>query len=406
MKIVMVHNRYAVPGRGSGEEVMFDAIADLLARRGNEVVTFMRSSLEIGTMRFGRTRAFMSGIYSARAAREMQEILSMHLPDVVFVQNVYPLFSPSVVAACRSFGIPVIMRCPNYRLVCPNGLFLSRGEVCERCSGGREYWCLLRNCERNVLKSAGYALRGFAARRLSLFRDNVDIFMVLTEFAKHKLVENGFDPGRIHVISGLADTNAAGAVTGEVNGDYVGYAGRVSAEKGVDVIVEAARKLPGIRFKVAGKYDEGSGVAQGLPGNVELLGQLNAGKLDMFYANARMVVIPSRWYEGLPAVAIETMLRGKPIVCSRIGGLPEVVEDGVTGLLFEPGDAVDLAEKVGSLWKDTGRCKSLGLAGRDRARKEYSPEAFYNRLMKACEAAGKLAHKKQSNASSKGTDGN
>ena len=178
-------------------------------------------------------------------------------PDLVLVQNLFPLFSPSVLIACKKANVPVVMRCPNYRLVCPNGLFLSHGTLCERCEGGKEYWCILKNCEKNIFKSIGYALRGFVARQFSLFKDNVDVFMVLTEFAKNKLIQNGFSPKKVKVISGLADTDRFNPGFNRNSGGYVGFAGRVSPEKGVDLLVEAANRLPEIPFKVAGNFDRG-----------------------------------------------------------------------------------------------------------------------------------------------------
>ena len=188
MKIVIVHNRYALPGRGSGEEVAIDAILKLLKEKGHSIVSYIRSSLEVPEMKLGRLRAFFTGIYNVRAKREMEKLLDREKPVLAFVQNLFPLISPSVLVACRKANVPVVMRCPNYRLMCPSGLFMTNGTICERCSGGREYWCILKNCEKAIFKSMGYALRGFVANYFSLFKDNVDVFMVLTEFAKAKLL--------------------------------------------------------------------------------------------------------------------------------------------------------------------------------------------------------------------------
>jgi len=242
MKIVIVHNRYALPGRGSGEEVAIDAISNLLTEKGHTIVPYIRSSLEVPNIKLGRLRAFFSGIYNVNAKREMENLLDREKPDIVCVQNLFLLISPSVLVACGKANVPVVMRCPNYRLMCPSGLFMTNGAICERCAGGKEYWCVLKNCEDDIFKSLGYALRGFVANYFSLFKDNVDVFMVLTEFAKKKLIQNGFSSKQVQVISGLANPGRFQPDFNKNNGRYVGFVGRVSPEKGIDLFVEAAKQ--------------------------------------------------------------------------------------------------------------------------------------------------------------------
>ena len=140
MRILMVHNSYAAR---SGEEIQFDAIAQLLAKRGQEVSLYTRSSEEIARSAAGEMRAFFAGIWNPRSRRDIRKLIEEKRPDIVFVQNLYPLVSPSILNLFRQAGIPVVMRVANYRLMCPNGLHLSHGKVCERCLGGKEYWCLL-----------------------------------------------------------------------------------------------------------------------------------------------------------------------------------------------------------------------------------------------------------------------
>jgi glycosyltransferase involved in cell wall biosynthesis len=390
MRIVLVHNKYAVPGRGSGEEVMVDAIQTLLEERGHRVLPYFRSSMELQEMAFGRVRAFFSGIYNPRAQRDIACFLVEARPDFILVQNVFPLLSPSILPACRKSGAPVLMRCPNYRLICPNGLFMTQGKICEKCAGGKEYWCMLRNCEQNMVKSTGYALRGFISRRLRLFQDNVDVIMVLTSFAKQKLMENGFAPERIHVLAALADPKLFSRLSVTSPGSYVGYVGRISREKGVDTLVEAARTLPHIPFKIAGHYDRQSTFVQQAPSNVEFLGQLEREALPAFYQQAGIIVVPSRCYEGLPVVLAEAMFSATPVICSRLGGFPDIVEDGVTGLLFQHDHITELSQKIDLLWQHPDCRQQLGKAGRQKAEVVYTPDAFYNRLMAAYEVSLKL----------------
>lgn len=382
MRILLVHNEY---GGFSGEEAVVYMIQRLLEEHGHEAIMFIRRSADIPKMHFGRIRAFYSGIYSISSERNVQRLLSEHKPDIVHIHNLYPLISPSILPVCRKAGVPIIMTVHNYRLVCPNGLFMNRGIVCEKCRDGREYNCLLHNCEGNIFKSLGYNLRNYAARKYGLYRNNVSIFACLTKFQKQKMVEAGFEADKITIIPNMVD--GKDLVPSESISDYVAYVGRVSPEKGIDTLRKAAGLLKDISFKVAGAFDSMSPLVCEPPNNLQFLDQLDRSRLTSFYDTCRFLILPSVCFEGLPLVLPEAMLHGKPVICSRIGGLPEIVDDGVTGLLFEPGNADDLAEKVRYLWDRPHLCRKMGQAGREKALREYSPKRYYERLMMVYEKA-------------------
>ena len=384
MDVLIVHNAYAKP---SGEEVMLDRIAGLLGSYGHRVSTFYRSSAEVKGYR-GKTKAFFSGMYSPHGRRNMRDVVAQNRPDVAQVQNLFPLISPSVLLECSAETIPIVMRCANYRLLCPSGLLMTRGEVCERCAGGSEWWCVLKNCEHSLPKSLGYALRNHVARRFRLFLDNVAIYICQTEFQKAKLVTAGFPRDRISVIPNMCMPNGFQPSNGL--GDHVGYIGRLSPEKGVSALLTAARMLASVEFKAAGSLARMPDLPEQASANLEFVGHLEHESLDRFYKACSMLVVPSVCYEGFPSVIIDTMVRGKPVVCSRIGGLPEIVDDGFTGLLFEPGNAADLAEKIQYLWERPQLCRRMGQAGRAKALREYSPEKYYQRLMAVYERAMEL----------------
>ena len=376
MKCLVIHNEY---GRFSGEEAVLRDIRALLEGNGHVVTPFIRRSDEIPHMLFGEARAFFSGIYSVSSRRRMRRLLAECRPDVVQVQNLFPLISPSVLPECTRAGIPIVMMLPNYRLTCPSGLHMREGCVCEKCTGGREYWCAVNNCEGSFLKSVGYAARSYIARKCRLFRDNVTVYYALTEFQRQRMLDDGVRPDRIGVIPNMV---MPVALHGDPPlGDYVAYAGRVSPEKGVDTLIAAARQLPDVQFKAAGSFDRMPAILDGAPPNFQFLGHLNGHKLHDFYGAALMLVLPSKCFEGLPIVAVEAMMLAKPVVCSRIGGLPEVVEGGVTGLLFEPGNSDELADSIRYLWERPELCRTMGEAGRRKALTEYSPQKYYERLM-------------------------
>lgn len=164
-------------------------------------------------------------------------------------------------------------------------------------------------------------------------------------------------------------------------GNYVAFAGRVSREKGIDMLIAAARMCPGIEFRIAGSYNAMPQIIRAVPENCRFLGHLEQPQLSEFYASSRMVVIPSLWYEPFSICAAEAQVHARPVICSRIGGLTEVVKDGVTGLLFDVGSATDLAAKIQYLWQRPQLCRTMGRAARRWIETQYSPEVYYDRLM-------------------------
>ena len=276
------------------------------------------------------------------------------------------------------------MRCPNYRLFCPTGLHLAHGEVCERCLGGREWWCFLKNCDigGNRFRSFSYSVRAMTARWTRAIVDNVDLFLVLSEFQRQRFINGGIEPERIAVVPNIAP-DVPDHEYAEEPGELVSFVGRVSPEKGIEDFVAAAQGLPEISFAVAGNYDAMPELVASAPANVQWLGFQNELSLSLLFRQTRILVVPSRCFEGFPNVITRAMLHGKPIVASRIGGLPEIVDHERCGLLFEPRNVEQLVETVRSLYGDPDRCRMLGDSGRQKARTEYSADAVYAKLMEA-----------------------
>lgn len=376
MRVMMVHNEYARP---SGEEHAARAIAKLLESNGVEVSWFTKSSAELAGSLSGHLRAFFSGFHSPGSRAEMSRRLDAEPVDIVQVQNLYPQISPSILKPCRDRGIRVVMRCPNYRLFCPQGLFLSRGRVCERCAFGREWCCALRNCMGSVPKSIAYAARNGWARHTRAILENVSTFIVLSEFQRRKFIEYGIPAEKLAIVPNFEtvpprEENA-------IPGSTVSFVGRVSPEKGIEQFIEAARRLPQLSFTVAGDHASMPGVVESAPANVTFYGFLSGRALDEFYRRTRVFVCPSVWYEGFPNVVARAMAAAKPVVACRLGALPEIVSDGETGLLFNPGDADALTDHIRDLHEDVDRCRAMGEAGRAKLEREFSPAAAFEKLM-------------------------
>jgi glycosyltransferase involved in cell wall biosynthesis len=374
MKILGIHNYYRVRG---GEDAVVVTVGRLLTERGHEVLSFERDSkFIVGTVR--RINAGISGIYCFFARKEVKDILSEECPDVVHVNNLYPLISHSVLDACKEASVPVVMTCHNYRLFCPAGKLLCGNDLCKSVCHGREYRSVFRKCLGNYSESVSYAARNTASRLLRSFSRNVAVFVTPSEFVKRKLIENGFPEDRISVIPNMVSLPST-SVDPE-KGEYVAYSGRVSPEKGISCLLEslAVTGLPG---RIAGDCSAMQELSASAPPNVRFLGRLDEAQLGAFYRGARFSVVPSIWHEAFGIVAAEAMSHGLPVIASTMGGLPEVVTDGETGLLFEAGNAEELSNKMLSLWQNPELCKKMGESGRMKALKEYSEEMYYDRLM-------------------------
>jgi glycosyltransferase involved in cell wall biosynthesis len=383
MKILQIYNEQR--SRFGGEPAVIEATMRVLAQYGHESRLLMKSSRVLENSLLRRMNAFWGGVYNIPAYFEIRRQLEIDRPDVVHVHSVYPMFSPSVLVACRRAGVPVVMTVHNHNLTCPTWYHLRDGRVCEVCIAGHEYRCVLKNCRNNILESSAYALRSGVARRFRLFHDNVSTLIVLTPFAKGRLLQAGFHDDQIAVVPNPMPLKQISAALPA--GQYVAFAGRVSPEKGVETLRAAADLMPDIPFKVAGDGPALSDLMAKAPRNAEFLGRLGPDKLRAFYENSRFVVVPSLWFEQFPMVILEAMGLGLPVIASRIGGLPEIVEEGVTGHLFEPGNAEDLAEKVRSLWRDPSLCQRMGKAGQQKVMREYSQDAYYHNLMAVYQTA-------------------
>ena len=386
MRLLQIYNQYRSQNCGE-ERAVFDVL-NLMKKKGVEAKLLMQTSRGLESSLRGKLRAFSSGIYSFSAYHEVSRVVADFRPDVVHVNNLYPLFSPSVLKACQRAGMPVVMTVHNYSLTCPTMYHLYRGAVCERCLGGREYWCVAKNCRNSNSESVAYALRAFAARKLRLFLDLVTLFIVPTEFTKNLLVRAGFSPDRFVVLRNMVVTD--GEPADPASGQYVGYAGRMSPEKGVDILLRAATQLPEAEFRLAGAGPAVEDLTKMAPPNARFVGLLDELALRQFYREARFLVVPSRWYEMCPLVISEAAGHGLPVIVSNLGGLGEIVQNGVNGLTFSPESADDLASKIRSLWENPALCATMGRAAYRRAVANLGEDVYFRQLMEVYHKARRL----------------
>lgn len=355
---------------GGGADNATRATIGVLRARGIEVDVFERDSAALPVSLSGKVRAFAGGLYARSAIKAFCDQLDRVRPDLVHVHDLYPLISPWVLPECRRRRIPTVMSVYDYRLTCPVHNHHFNGRLCTKCMGGREHHCVIQNCRGSRPESVAFALRNGVARSFGLFSNNVDLYIAPTRFTADWLVEHArVAPGRVTAIPCAIDLPAL--PVDPAQGAYVAFAGRFVPEKGVEVAVAAARKA-GLPLWLAGDADRHPAVRAG--DEVRFVRTRNRDELAAFYRGARIFVMPSLWFETFGIVVGEAMSHGVPVVASRIGALAETTVDGVTGLLFEPGDADDLAAKLRKLWDDDALCRKLGRSARVHIEQTASPQ--------------------------------
>lgn len=372
MKILIVHNNY---GKYSGEEAVVDKMATMLQSH-KHTVCFYRLTTEGARDKISdKIKGFTAGIYSHSGVKGIKKILRKDKPDIINVHNLYPFISPAALFECKKAGIPVVMTVHNFRLICPTGLFMRNGKPCEQCLDRKNEWsCIKYNCEHSIFKSIGYTLRNVYARWTKAYLRNVDMFACITEFQKKKLIEAGYDKNKITVIPNSIDAPCSYTPT---SGEYIAYIGRLSYEKGYDLLVEVARKHPEIKFCFAGAQREKNNTE--IPKNVEFKGYLQKKELSKFIQESRFIVIPSRCYEGFPMAILEAACHGKPAIAPNHGGFTEIIGQGenAIGKLFEPSNTDDLDKQIAELWNNQTLTEELGEKAFRKLKEHYDSEVVY-----------------------------
>jgi glycosyltransferase involved in cell wall biosynthesis len=379
-----VLHAFNIPRSGSGSTAAsLNTIAALREHEGIEVEVFTRSSRELPPGLSGRVQAGLSAFYPAEALAAFRRLLASYRPDLVHVNELFPLISPWVLRSCREYAVPVVMTIDDYHPTCPTRNHFRDGRPCTECLGGREWRAVANNCRGNLAESGVNALYNIMVRKLKLITDCVDQYIAPSDFTGHWAVQHAGVPAhRMNTVNPAVRLPAAAADAGA--GQYVAFAGRFVAEKGVHVLLKAARQLA-LPVKLSRNVTQSATIE--LPPGVDVVVTSDREELDAFYRAARMLVLPSLWFDSFPTVGEEAMGHGIPVVGSRIGGVPEMVVDGVDGVLFEPGDANGLAEKVGALWRDPQRCREMGAAARAKAVANWGAAPHARRVMQVYERA-------------------
>lgn len=369
-RVLVVHNRYLHRG---GEDVVVDSEIALLRAQGHEVELFERSSEQLSASPLAMAREL---VWNGRVADELAQMTTAFDPDVVHVHNTFPFISPAAYSAVR--GRAVVQTLHNFRLLCPQAMLLREGRVCEDCVGHLPWRGALHGCYRGSrVHSTAIAGMLVAHRALGTWRHKVTRYIALNEFGRNKFIAGGLPAERIAVKPNFVD--APPVPLGGAREGFL-FVGRLSPEKGIDVLCRAAAGLAGAaQVRVVGGGPEAERL-RGAAG-IEALGALPPAQVQQRMAGAQALVMPSLWYETFGLVIVEAFAAGLPVIASRLGAMAALVREGETGLLFVPGDAEDLREKMRWALAHPQEMAAMGARARAEYEANYTPERNHALLM-------------------------
>ncbi len=382
MKILFVHNSYRQHG---GEDEVFVSERDLLRSKGHQVVEYVRTNDEIRAYGiWNRATLGLRTVWAWDSVREMRDLLKLEKPDVAHFHNTFPLISPAVYSSCQEAGIPVVQSLHNPRLICPAATLHRDAHVCEDCLGKRFPWPgVLHACYRNSRVQTGVVASMLMVHRyLNTWEEQVNTFIVFTDFYRRKFTDAGLPPRKIVVKPHFVSPDPGPAKGLQ---DYALFVGRLAAEKGVETLLKAWERLKSVPLKMRGEgplQDRVRERARDSGYRVELVPRLAKKELLVLLQEARFLIWPSEgYYETFGLVAVEAFACGIPVIASRTGVMAEIVQDGVTGLHFAPGDPQDLAAKIEWAWWHPETMSEMGRAARAEYEAKYQPSKNYEMLM-------------------------
>lgn len=390
--VLVVHNRYRQAG---GEDAVVEAECRLLRARGHRVEQLIVDNAQIDE-RSGlaaRARLAAGTVWSFAAAELVRRRIARDRPDVMHVHNFLPLLSPSIHAAAHRADVPVVQTLHNYRLVCPAATLFRDGRPCEDCVGRSIPWpAVVHACYRSSRLQSGVVAAMLAAHRArGTWSGDVDLFVAVSSFLRDRMIAGGLPEDRIVVKGNFVDRDVEplGGDTNNLRSSRSGgaamlFVGRLTIEKGVDLLLDTWQRNEALpELEIIGDGPLASQVAETVArtDRIRFAGPLARSTIWQRMGAVRALVFPSRWYEGQPITILEAFAAGLPVIAPNVGSIPELVDDGRTGILFAAGDRDDLARAVAWAAANPRRMHTMGANARAAYDRLHAPAANYKQLM-------------------------
>jgi len=397
MRILQVNKFFYL--KGGPERYMF-SVAELLKSKGHEVAFFSMKHENNASCEWNRyfvenidyikehgikekITIFKNTLYSREAEAKLLQLIEHFKPDIAHLHNFNHQLTPSILSALKKKNVPIVMTLHDYKLVCPSYSMLNKGEVCELCKDRRFYHCMTTKCHKNsFVKSLLAMMESYLHHQVLNSYRHIKYFICPSRFIMNKMQEMGLKGNFIHLPNFVNIAYLKPAETYK-NNKFV-YWGRLSPEKGISTLINAFRGLSA-ELEIIGAGPLRQEIEEELTKNniknVVLSGYLGGESLFNKIRDSFAAIVPSECYENNPFSILEAFALGKTVVGARIGGIPELINDGETGLLFQSGNAEDLREKITRLLNNPGAVANIGRNVRQFAEQELNSEKHYQGLI-------------------------
>ena len=393
MKILLVNKFHYLKG---GSEKYYFELGKLLKEHGHEVAYFsMKDEKNITTgdkeyfvepidLNKGSKLKALDVIYSKKNKKKMEEALEDFKPDIVHLNNFQRQLSASIIDPIKKKNIPIVFTAHDMNAICPASAMLYKGEICEDCIKKGYNSCIKKSCIKNSkLKSILAVLETKYYKKHKIYK-KIDCIISPSEFIKNQLIKGNLEYNTIKVLHNFVEKSNVNSINDE---GYALFFGRLSIEKGILNIVQALKNIPNGKLLIAGDGPEKENIEKyikdnGLKDRIKLLGYLNQNEIKKYISNAKFVVVPSIWYENCPYSILETMEIGKPIIGSKIGGIPELIEDGKNGFLYKYNDIKQLEEKMKLLFNNQKIVDEQSKTSKILFEEKYNKDIYYNEISK------------------------
>jgi glycosyltransferase involved in cell wall biosynthesis len=408
MRVLQIH-KFFYPHAGS-ETVLFHT-RELLASRGHEVIDFAmehprnvpspysehfaprRDYVDNSRPIPSRARDALSSVYSLSARLRLRELLEEVRPDIAHMHIIYHQLTLSIVDELARQEVPSVMTLHDYKIGCPAYVMYRDGQPCDLCTTGAVENVLLHSCIKGSKPASMLAAIEARAARVRGSYKKIDAYVAPSRFAGRVATDTGIDSSTVHVIPNfLPEDEIQHPVAVLEEAPRFFFAGRLEEVKGVRDMLEAYSRTDALAGTLVlagagGELEEEVRAAASANPNIEYLGRIGRDDVLEQLRRSRALLLPSRWHENNPMSLLEARAMGIPVICTDMGGLPEMVEDGVDGLVVPRASVQALARAIARLAEDRALAQEMGQRGHARLQEENTPDVHYGRLMLAYRAA-------------------
>ncbi|HPO11426.1 MAG TPA: glycosyltransferase family 4 protein [bacterium] len=405
MKILLINNIHYI--RGGSERIYFET-ANLLKEAGYEVIFFSTKNekniktefkeyfvddLDYSNVKsnklFKNIKMLFHSLYSFKVRRALEEVLKKEKPDIAHIQNIYFWISPSILSLFKKYNVKVVQTLHDYHLMCPNFKFLSHDKICEKCANRKFYNCTKNKCIKNsYIYSLASTIEAYFVNGFDFYRKYVDIFIAPSDFLRNKYIDIGkIDKNKIVTIKNFVDLESNINKEQELD-NYILFFGRLAEGKGIDLLIKSMKYVNNdIKLKIVGDGNYKDNLKQlcnslGLESRIEFTGYKEGDELNNIINKARIVLVPSIWYENCPMVILESFSRKKFVIATDIGAIPEFVKDNTTGVLFKLNDEKDLALKINENYYDKDKIKNIGENAYNYVKIYHNKQYYLDNILK------------------------